>query len=394
MPRASFRTYVLLGVLVWLACFPVVWRDFSPSAPAQYDFRALLFPSDLAVVAVIALAVWRRRLPLMAAVAGVVLVTLGAAFLAHPSARGEFQLLRWAGVVAVAALADRRAATVVAGGWACLESVVALAQKVHGGPLGLPSYAENPSTFVKFGHAVAPPGTLVHPYLLAGLALVGGTLLALEARRNKWLLLPAAVAIAPVGFTYSRTALLALAAVLVCLAIGRARVAVLVLALAVALPAVAWHDGWVNRSDVGSNTTGNGLDTGRGTLIRQSLDVIKAHPVTGVGPGNYVRSLRDAGVSTTETGGYLKPVHNLPLLAAAEGGVLAGLAMLALFAVGGVVAWRGGAASVAVFCAFVPFCLLDHFGYTFPQGLVLIGLWLAALTTATPRPGARRHTSA
>ena len=389
MPSEGFRTYVLLGVLVWLSSFPVILRDLTPSAPGQWDFQVLLFPGDIALAAVIVIALPRlfrgglRAKPLVA-LAGLVWVALAIAWVFHPSLRGGQTLFRWAGVVATAELLDRDAAVLLTGGWAVFESLLGLAQKVRGSAVGLGALGESDDPFVRFGHALAPFGTLIHTYLLAGLALLGGSLLAAAARQpgRRWLLIPAAVAIAPVGFTYSRTALIGLALILVCFAVARFPAAVLVLALGAGVPALVWSNGWVARGDVGSSATGNGLDTGRGTLIHQAVSEIGDHPITGVGPGRYVIALRNAHVDPRASGGALKPVHNLPLLAGAEGGLLAGLAMTALLGVAGLVALRGGAASVAVYLGFLPFCLLDHFAYTYPQGLVMAGLWLGAIGAA------------
>jgi hypothetical protein len=380
----------VLAIVVFLSSFPVVLADLTPDAPRQFDFHALVFPADIAVLATIVVAVRSRvRLPRLPAMAAIVGVTLAAAWIAHPSTRGAETVIRWAGVVAIAAIADRASAVMITGSWAVVESLIALLQKVHGGPIGLDIAGESALSFVHFGRALAPPGTLVHPYLLAGLALMGATLLAGAARGRRTLLLAATVAAAPVGFTYSRTALIALVLVLMCFAAARFPAAVLALALGAGVPALLWSDGWIARAHDSTGATAsttasssNGLDTARSALMRQSVDLIESSPVTGVGPGRYVTALRERGVDVRESGGVLKPVHNLPLLAAAEGGVAAGVAMVALLIGAGVCAWRGGWIGRALFVAFLPFCLLDHFPYTYPQGLVMMGLWLAALTTA------------
>ncbi|MBA3653649.1 MAG: O-antigen ligase family protein [Actinobacteria bacterium] len=371
-----------------LSCFPRLLADVTPHAPDQYDFRVLLFPVDFAFVAVIVLAVFRRRLGRLPAMAAVVLATLALAWCFHPSLRGGQTLFRWAAVVAIVALVNRRSIPFLAGGWAVFESLLAIAQHLHGGPVGLAAVGESALSFLRFGHALAPPGTLVHPYLLAGLGLLGGAVLANEARERRWLLVPAAVAVAPVGFTYSRTALLAVGLLLVCCAIARFPAAVLALAVGAGVPALVWHDGWVIRAQMSSSATSpDQFDSARGAMVGQSVDFIKANPLTGVGPGRYVISLKDKHVSIAATFGP-KPVHNLPLLAAAEGGVAAGLAMTALLLMAGYLAVRAGAMATGIYVAFLPFCLLDHFAYTFPQGMVMLGLWLGAIATAGRRPRA------
>jgi O-antigen ligase len=108
--------------------------------------------------------------------------------------------------------------------------------------------------------------------------------------------------------------------------------------------------------------------------------LITHHPVLGVGPGRYILALaQQAKVETDRTVGVFKPVHNLPLLAAAEGGILAGLAMVAFLLVLGWRALRTGLPTLAVYLALLPFLMLDHFAYTLPQGLVVLGFWVGFL---------------
>ena len=91
----------------------------------------------------------------------------------------------------------------------------------------------------------------------------------------------------------------------------------------------------------------------------------------------------------------LKPVHNVPLLAAAEGGVVAGALTLLLYAVLGWRAWRTGPLAFTVFALYVPITMLDHFAYSFPQGLAMTAVWIGVLDlAATQRPEVKRPLSA
>jgi O-antigen ligase len=188
--------------------------------------------------------------------------------------------------------------------------------------------------------------------------------------------------VAPVAFTFSRAGLLGLVLLggCTCLAALRRRgpyvLAASALVVGAAVPVAFWHDGWTQRA---KDTTGASVDTARGVLIRQALHVIGQHPLLGVGPGRYVIDLTNRHVDTSKTGGVRKPVHNVPLLAAAEGGILAGLLMAAMLVALGWEAWQGGLLALAVFLGFLPFTLLDHFAYTFPQGLAMTGVWVGVL---------------
>jgi len=77
--------------------------------------------------------------------------------------------------------------------------------------------------------------------------------------------------------------------------------------------------------------------------------------------------------------GVVKPVHNVVLLVGAEGGVLALLVMAALYVGVGWRSLRAGVLALGIYLAYLPFSMLDHFPYSFPQGLLVTGVWLAVL---------------
>ena len=270
--------------------------------------------------------------------------------------------------------------------WAVVQCGLAVAQRIHGGAIGLGRLGESPYPYVHFGPAVATQGTMVHPYLLAGLAMLAASLIVwavVTHRHPIWIVL-GAVAVAPVGFTYSRAGLLGFALLGGCVGLaallrgGRHWLAVGALVVGAAVPALIWSNGWTQRAQqTTSGAAVNSIDTDRSTLIKQALHLIKREPVLGVGPGRYVIELRDRHMA--KIAGVYKPVHDLPLLVAAEGGVLAGALMVALLGATGWQARRAGWLGLAVFLNFLPWVLLDHFPYTFPQGLAMTGVWIGAL---------------
>ena len=71
--------------------------------------------------------------------------------------------------------------------------------------------------------------------------------------------------------------------------------------------------------------------------------------------------------------------REISLLAAAEGGVWTGLAMVVLLGVVGWRALRTDEVALAVYVALLPFLLLDHFAYSLPQGMVILAVWLGFL---------------
>lgn len=394
----------LVALIIILSAFPI-----SIAQPGRgqggYDFQAIVFPSDIPLVLLIVLMVpvivarvRERKLP---AVAWALLVLLGwmiVSYAVSPSTRGVADLIRLAGllamVVAITGLKEASERALVLASVAALavfETGVAIAELVKGDHIGLGPLGEFSKPLWKFGTGLAPQGTMVHPYVLAGLALVAGFVLAAAYTRSpsRVLVVAAAVAIAPVGFTYGRAALLGYVLAFVVLASAvlvrdrRARFIPVVLALGIgaAVPALIWSDGWISRTTqtVTAKNAGS-LSTDRGWLIHEANGLIVDHPVFGVGPGRYVIALKSKlGTEPNKSVGIFKPVHNLPLLLTAEGGIPAGLAMTALLILAGVRAFAGGRGAMALYIAYLPFTQLDHFAYSFPQGLVITAVWLGGI---------------
>ena len=173
-------------------------------------------------------------------------------------------------------------------------------------------------------------------------------------RRTRSLLLAflTAVAVAPIGFTYSRAALLGFAFAVVIIGSG-------LLTGPSASPVPPRRPGpvseprsppWCGARRLGLRTqqsvtarSGSQLATDRGWLIHEANVLIREHPVVGVGPGRYVLALRDKyHHEPNPKVGVFKPVHNLPLLLTAEGGIPAGLVMTLLLVVVGWQAFRSG----------------------------------------------------
>jgi len=115
-------------------------------------------------------------------------------------------------------------------------------------------------------------------------------------------------------------------------------------------------------------------------LMRLALQTAVANPLTGIGAGTFSLSLwrQDAGVT-------FHPVHNVPLLLAAEVGILAGLVWI----LGGLVAiwllvrkWRrlpvSALCGLAAWLAICVIALFDHYGWGILSGRTLTAIVLAA----------------
>jgi O-antigen ligase len=387
--RARPLLVVATGLTLFAFAFPTVLADLGPGP--LFIYRLLIFPADLtlAVVALaaVAVAVRQRTWPALGtALLGSLTLALAVALAFNPSPQGLFTVARFAGATGLAfaiSKLDRDERLLAVGVLATVTFAqlgLAIAQEIHGGPLGLPSFGETADPLLDYG-PLAPRGTMHGQYVLAGISLIAALLLARETFERTWPYLwsgLAGIAIVPVGMTMSRAAALGVALACGALALGFRRrprliaAAILCLALGFGLTAVAFRAGWLVKVSVGVTSA-----QGRETLNDEAFAMIASSPLIGIGPGRSVFVLRERYPIPPVLVGY-QPEHSLPLLAAVEGGVVAGALMVALLVALG---WRArrDVRALALFGAFLPFVLTDHYPYTLLQGLVLLGVWVGAL---------------
>ena len=122
--------------------------------------------------------------------------------------------------------------------------------------------------------------------------------------------------------------------------------------------------------------------SGRLMLGQVATSLILAHPLVGIGAGNF--SL--AELAPPYNAVAVDPVHVVPLLVAAEAGLPAGLAWLALVVGGPIVGWRHGGRAhpssswLALPVAVLTLALLDHYLWTLPAGRFVFWTGLAIWT--------------
>lgn len=403
-PQASS---LAAAVVLVLSATTVVLATVDRRPGSDYQLHTLLLGSDLGVAALTvitaggfraAAGAWRRHACALAAFAvGLALVP---ALLVHPSDRGVAALLRWGGAVALALAlgsARREGRRLVIGALAVVtltHVVVAVAERVAGGPAGLGALGE-PEAY-EIGGRYASTGLTVHPYLLAAWCAVAGTLLlALVQRRasaGAVARVAGAAAFCGIGLSMSRAGLAAAGLGLGGLATSalrsrdRAWAANLVAAgAALGLGVLANVSGWLLRAEQQTDSV-DALSSGRGALVRQAWELLRDDPVAGVGPGRYVLALVERPELVALSQQSPRPVHLTPLLLVVEGGLLVVPALILLAAAIGRACRRGGAAAVAVALSMLPFLALDHLAWSYPQGIVLTGLWLGALDVLARRP--------
>jgi len=267
------------------------------------------------------------------------------------------------------------------------EALIMAVQWLTGRPWVL-SWVDPAATIPAIDGFPRPPGTMLHVYHAAILGLVA-LAVALVGRRHRYglpTLVGIGAATALVGMTNSRSGVLGL--VLACgfllaavvrrreagtLRIPAAIVAGFLVSLLIA------GSGWVIRAErLAGDDHATGL--GRTELVHVALRTIRREPLLGVGPARFVDDTLARGENDPRRP---LPVHDVPLLVAAELGIPAALAVTTLLVWTGVVAWRRGLVPMAAFAVVVPFLLFDVNFYDRPVGLLLFGTWLGALALAS-----------
>jgi hypothetical protein len=387
-----------LTLVAAICPFGIVFGYLTTDPVFSYAVNLYLFDLPLALLAattlpLLAVRIRARALSLGAALWTALALLVLLSFVVHPSIEGVQTVWRVAGALAIAvAFADleSRERSVVVGALvitALFQTAWAVAQIANGGPLGAWWLFESQKPLARVGDTFLPKGTLQTPYLLAALSLVSAFLLARRAV-NATRLLPwvatIAAALVPVGLTYSRGALAGVVAAVAVLA-PRARhdtarqLVIAAVLVGVGVPALLTSSAWLAR---GEQFSEDRPDSGRGIMLLQGITVLAMDPLAGVGPGRYMASVRTL-TDDPAVRARLLPTHAVPLLVAAESGVLAGAVVVLLLVALALRAYRDrDDLALALYLVLLPFWLLDPLPYTLPQGIILSGFWLGGLDAA------------
>jgi O-antigen ligase len=271
-------------------------------------------------------------------------------------------------------------------------------QTVTGSPIGLTVFRPDAVLVVTNGGLVRPQGMYVHVYVAAAFALLCLAIaLAVVPRLgapSRWYLVGLASAAGTVAVTHSRSALLGfliVAGIATGIAVRRApllRVATTVVGVAFVAAAAFTSDGWVARLD--DSVTGD-LDEsslGRITLVKQGLALARSSPLVGVGPGLYLEALADQDLVDEE---FPYRVHSVPILLAAELGVVAAIVLTVVVGYAGFQAWRAGGEASMVFWSIVPLSMFDIVFYDRLNGLLLLGVWSGVCASMYLQNGKSGH---
>lgn len=230
-------------------------------------------------------------------------------------------------------------------------------------------------------------GTLPHPNILGGfvlLTLLGPAGLFLTSKKPNY---PALVllcfGIVLLGLTFSRSAWLGLISFIGILALKlssfeRKKLFILISAVLLTIIATIYPlrnlvFTRVSNSTVATETIST---VGRSWLTQQAGNMIRQHPLSGVGIGSFVIELANTAVE----GAPIEPVHNIFLLVTTELGLLGLILISSLFVFITLLIYKTKTpqailASAAI-TGFGVISLFDHYLWTLAPGRVMLGLAL------------------
>jgi hypothetical protein len=181
-----------------------------------------------------------------------------------------------------------------------------------------------------------------------------------------------------VATTFGRTVLISILLVVGAYAIGwlvkRHRIlgiSAIAAVVPLAVTGIVVHSGWLVRA---SQTAAGDLTT-RGSLAGRAIEMIQANPLLGIGPVQYGPNLAKMGLAVPD----FHVVHNIPLLVAAEFGILVGVAFTVWIVMLGIRSFRLSTFAAALFLFSIPFFMLDNLHYVYGNGMASLAIWLALL---------------
>jgi len=231
-------------------------------------------------------------------------------------------------------------------------------------------------------------GTLPHPNILGGfafLALLGPAgLFLINKRLNYLTLILLCLGITLIGLTFSRSAWLGLIAFVLILVLKskyfeRKRlflfISTIMLAVMLTLyPLQGLVFSRVSNSAIATETIST---VGRAWLTQQALEMIRQHPLTGVGVGSFIIELS----KTTVAGALIEPVHDVFLLVTSELGVVGFILIVGLFISIALNVVKAKSPQVilagATLTGLGVISLFDHYLWTLAPGRMMLGLVLA-----------------
>jgi hypothetical protein len=230
-------------------------------------------------------------------------------------------------------------------------------------------------------------GTMAHPNILGGfvlISLLGPISLFLANKKPNYLaMILLSWGIIILGLSFSRSAWLALIVFIIFLILkskylNRRQLYLLIAVslVAIVLTLYPLRDLVLTRVSNSSIETEQLSIRGRSWLNQQGLEIMRQHPLTGVGIGAFIITLANYALE----GAPIEPVHNILLLAGAELGVMGVILLILLFTSIGVSVIKAKtpksimASALVIGLGLISF--FDHYLWSLPPGRLMLGLAL------------------
>jgi len=238
-------------------------------------------------------------------------------------------------------------------------------------------------------------GTLPHPNILGGFTLItllgpAGLILG-NKKPNYAALFLLSLGIILICLTFSRSAWLGLIGFLILLILkskylNRRQLYLLIATglVTVALTVYPLRNLVFTRISNAPVSTEQFSTVGRTQLMQRSLAMMREYPILGVGIGTFILQLSKAATENT----IIEPVHNIPLLAGSELGIVGLLLVLILFISIGLNIIKAktpqGILASATITGLGVIGFFDHYLWTLAPGRIMLGLalglWIGQVT--------------
>ena len=410
LPRtlATFRVATVAALILlipWRIYLEVIFHTHSPHLAGSGVQSTALGPQDVLLVLLIIASIplifnrsRKMRMPIGQLGAALFALVVAVWLIMFPTIEGAMMLVRVAGVPAVilAIRAMSQSDLMVGVVWplsigASMQALLALFQTLF-----FDTGLVVPATTLAVGRGwTAGLGAFSGPYALAAYLMLAMAValslgiskrpmnryfnaVELSDRLRKMLWTTVILTSAAMATTFGRAALLSIGLVggvyLLGWLIHRQKIMGLS-ALATLGPLIATgivlRSGWLVRASQSAD-----LDfTTRDDLAARALEMIRSSPLIGVGPVQYGPHLTRMDLAVLD----VHIVHNIPLLVAAEFGIVIGVAFTAWLIALGIRSFRLSVYVGALVVSILPLMLFDNLHYVYGNGIAMFAVWIAML---------------
>ena len=194
----------------------------------------------------------------------------------------------------------------------------------------------------------------------------------LKNRERIFLSIGQLIIVAGLSFSFSRAAFVALFfGLIVWLVLGKGKnaksliapLSLILMLFVICLP--MWQSRIIAENRLETRAIGERFEQ-----YKDFLEIFLAHPIFGVGPGNYIYALFNQKLILNSF--VYQPVHNVFLLFLAEWGIIGFICMLIMAFYFFKEVWKSNKKMISIWIVVLTFFLFDHYLYTGYSGLILV----------------------